>query len=291
MSKNYCFTSFTGIDPEEIYIQNVDILNYMAWGNEICPETGRAHKQGWLQLKKRTRHSTVCTLMGGKTALYECRGTEAQNEKYCRKDSDFKSLGEFTTQGQRTDLTRIAGEILSGAKNLRQVAEDYPGDYIRYHRGFEKMRQMHIKEQTEEFRQLDVKVYFGETGTGKTRAAKLENGFMIHGDDMQWWDGYAQEETLIIDEYNNQIPITKLLGLLDGYQLRLPIKGGFTYANWTKVILTTNLSELHPNAKDVHINALQRRINEYIEFPLDCTEVRVILPLTSTQRSHSDTID
>jgi hypothetical protein len=90
-----------------------------------------------------------------------------------------------------------------------------------------------------------------------------EVDFKISGDALQWWDGYDGEKSILIDEYDNQIPITRLLNLLDGYHLRLPVKGGFTYAAWTKVIITTNLNplELHPNAKQQHRAALHRRIN------------------------------
>ena len=92
-------------------------------------------------------------------------------------------------------------------------------------------------------------------------------GYKIEGSEMEWWDGYEGEKTILIDEYDSQVSLPRLLNILDGYQLRLPIKGGFTYARWTKVIITSNIDprEWHPNAKPFHREALMRRLTKVIE--------------------------
>ncbi len=270
MSKNYCFTDFKLRDWAEVY--QGGHLNYACRGEESCPETKRLHLQGWVQFKVRTRFKLALEQLGGHIALFKCRGTEEQNNKYCSKDNQFMSWGEFTTQGQRADLSEIAERLKDPDIPLESIANDHPGDWMRYYRGMKDFRQMAVKANTTKFRHVETYVFFGETGTGKTRAAKQLGEFLIHGDSMDWWDGYEHEKTIIIDEYACKTPITKLLGLLDGYQCRLPIKGGFTYANWTRVIITTNLDILHDGAKDAHRRALDRRITAWVDFS-DCTEV------------------
>ena len=53
-----------------------------------------------------------------------------------------------------------------------------------------------------------------------------------------------------------------MLNLLDGYRLRLPIKGGFTYAAWTKIFITSNqISEPYSMASIEHKAAFDRRIS------------------------------
>ena len=56
----------------------------------------------------------------------------------------------------------------------------------------------------------------------------------------EWWDGYDGEEILLIDDFYGQVQVARMLHLLRGYQCRLPIKGGFTYAQWQKVYITSN---------------------------------------------------
>ena len=150
--------------------------------------------------------------------------------------------------------------------NLWQVAEDNFSNFIRYHSGIYKFKQIMLKKQTKKFRKVHVELIKGPTGCGKTKSAfeTDPNLYKIEGSQLNWFDGYEGEKTLLIDEYNNDVNITRLLNILDGYQLRLPIKGGFTYANWTKVIITTNLQNLHTNAKIEHIKALNRRITKVI---------------------------
>ncbi len=194
-------------------------------------------------------------------------GTEVQSNAYCMKDGDFKFLGEFRTQGFRSDLEDIK-QMIDRGDSMLQVPTAHFGDYIRYYAGFAKYQELILKKKTKRFRKVMVIVHTGKTGTGKTRAAvdSSTDHYMIQGGNLKWWNGYYGETTLIIDEYSNQIPITELLGILDGYQLRLPVKGGFTYANWSTVYITTNLDSLHINAKPEHRDALCRRVSEIIDF-------------------------
>ncbi len=281
MSRNYCFTDFNMTQWDDVY-KDDDSMVYIAYGKETCPDTGRMHYQGWVQFDKRQRFKRALAALGGHVALFRCKGTEEQNNKYCRKDNDFKSLGSFTTQGERVDLVEMCRAAKDVHIPLEECAELNPGSWVRYYRGFMNVRMMAVKSATTEWRDIHVSVYSGTTGTGKTRKAVEAGGYMIHGDNLQWWDGYEGERRIIIDEYSNQIPITKLLGILDGYQLRLPIKGGFTYANWTRVIITTNLAVLHVQAKEEHQLALERRIHTWENFDF-CTEVTGNITVTSTQ--------
>ena len=88
-----------------------------------------------------------------------------------------------------------------------------------------------------------------------------------HGDDVYvfddyrngWWDGYSGQSVLLIDEFYGNIAYSTFLKLLDGYQIRLNIKGSFTYAKWTTVFITSNQ---HP--KDWYPNGLTDAMNRRI---------------------------
>ncbi len=270
-SRNWCFTDFELLDWGEIYTEFKDVIRYITWGEEICPKTHKKHLQGWIQLVNKKTFGGVKRLVSSKKIHIEaCCGTEYDNNKYCQKDDKYKVKGDFIKMGQRTDLEEIKKMIDDGATML-EVAEHNFNSYCVRHKGFEKYKQMVDKKNTKAFRHVKVTLIQGPTGKNKTRRAvedNKEDHYKIQGCELQWFDGYEGEKTIVIDDYDNDVRITKLLGLLDGYQLRLAVKGGFTYANWTNIFITTNLRVLHENAKNEHRDALQRRITKTINlFP------------------------
>lgn len=275
-SRKWCFSDFELLDMTSIYDSQKDIIRYLCYGEELCPKTKKKHYQGWIQFFNQKRLSAVKKAFGTKKLHLEpCNGTEEQNDLYCKKDGVFHEFGKFVTQGARTDLEHVK-QMLTERKPMLEVANAHFGDFIRYHRGFYKYDQLLCQEQTKAFRKVKVILLRGTTGKGKTRLAMKYSTFKIQGSQLQWWDGYQQDKIICIDEYNNDVGITHLLDLLDGYQLRLPIKGGFTYANWDTVYLTTNLEILHINAKQAHQDALKRRIKECITFHPNGDIIRVV---------------
>lgn len=263
-SKNWCFTDFELLDIEKIYNENKDIVRYMCRGLEVCPTTGRKHYQGWVQFLNKKRMGGVKRLFGSKKiSVRACKGDEYSNDAYCKKDNDYKAWGLFITQGARSDLEDIKRR-LDAEQDMKQIADEHFGDYLRYHKGMEAYRALVQKQNSKAFRHVEVEVIVGTTGLGKTREAMKHAEYKIEGSKLQWWDGYEGEQCILIDEYDSQVPITELLNLLDGYQLRLPVKGSFVYARWTKVYITSNIEpeHWHSNAKDVHRDALMRRITK-----------------------------
>lgn len=90
------------------------------------------------------------------------------------------------------------------------------------------------------------------------------------GGHMVWWDGYEGQSLLILDDFTGWIPLTQLLNILDGYPMTLNVKNGRTMANWTTVVITSNLHPRDWYSKDVmahhdHGRALKRRIDELWE--------------------------
>lgn len=266
-SRNWCFTDFTLTNYSDIYHKYSDIIRYICWGEETCPSTKKIHHQGWIQFTtKRTMGGVKRILKIKGIHLESCYGDEYSNDKYCKKDNKFKQFGKFITQGERTDLEHVKKFINEG-HSLKEIADENFDLFCRYRSGLTKYKEMVDKENSKQFRNVDVQVLYGPTGCGKTRQAMAEATFKIEGGNLKWWDGYEADKCILIDEFANQIPITELLNILDGYQLRLPIKGGHTYALWSKVFITTNLSfeDWYPNAKTMHKEALLRRISRFAE--------------------------
>lgn len=120
--------------------------------------------------------------------------------------------------------------------------------------------------------QLEVYVVNGDTGSGKTRSVYDEHGFrnvFKIGPPNQykgaiWYDGYRGQDVLLIDEFAGWIGYRSLLQLLDVHPLRIPVKGGFTYAGWTKVYICTTKTIEQWYPRQIDLSELERRIKLHI---------------------------
>ncbi len=122
-SRNWCFTDFELLDWDKIYNEYKDIIQYICWGTETCPTTQKTHLQGWIQFSNKKRMNGIKKVCQSKKIhLESCRGTQEQNDKYCKKENKYKTIGSFIKQGQRTDLENIKKKITEGC-TMRDIAE------------------------------------------------------------------------------------------------------------------------------------------------------------------------
>lgn len=107
---------------------------------------------------------------------------------------------------------------------------------------------------------------WGKAGTGKTRYcyAKSPDLYSVPDAELKWFDGYAGEEAILIDDYRGDAPISFILKLLDIYPLRLPVKGEFIPIRAKTIYITSNVCPQlwHSCSKE----ALLRRMHHIIEF-------------------------
>lgn len=232
------------------FISLKDDLRYAIWSLERAPSTGRLHVQGYLEFKVGMRLSAVQRFLSADTCHLEGRrGTRYQAIEYCRK-SDSHVAGPWEVghsginPGKRTDLHEITDRICGGL-SLGDMVEEYPVQFVRYGRGLKDLYHELARQRQSKWREVQVMVYWGDTGTGKTRLAVEEGGDSLYSlpqGDRFWLDGYEGQRTLLIDDYYGWIKYGLFLKLLDGHKISLPVKGGFVPAEWTKVIITSNKS-------------------------------------------------
>lgn len=110
----------------------------------------------------------------------------------------------------------------------------------------------------------DVKVFWGPTGTGKSRRAWDEAGVDAYCKDprSKFWCGYQGEENVIIDEFRGGIDVAHLLRWFDRYPVRVEIKGSSVPLVASRVWITSNLepSYWYPELDLETRAALMRRL-------------------------------
>lgn len=159
---------------------------------------------------------------------------------------------------------------------LMMMDDEFVTVMSKYNSYIMKLIFIYAKANARHFREVEVEVYSGLTGTGKSRKALYNDdgsskGAYVMSKDSQslWWDGYEGEKYMVWDDFHwDQVNIAHILRLLDGHPLKLPIKGGFCWCAWTKVVITTNIpvDAWYPLAEPAHRDALMRRLNNIENF-------------------------
>jgi len=107
-------------------------------------------------------------------------------------------------------------------------------------------------------------VFWGRTGTGKSRRAWEEAGLDAYCKDprTKFWDGYQVDENVVIDEFRGGIDISHLLRWLDRYPVRVEIKGSSRPLVAKKIWITSNIrpEQWYPDIDAETMSALMRRL-------------------------------
>lgn len=221
---------------------------FSVWQKEKAA-SGKIHIQGYIKFEKPIRLAGLKKALGNVHAE-PAKGSDEQCITYCSKE-DTRIEGPFTygqnkEERQRTDLKRIYEKLNEGS-SLLEVLEDQPESFIKFHRGIEKAQSLIMQKRFREYRQVQVHVIYGKTRAGKTRFCMEQDPNLYKQDcknDKLWFDGYQGEKTILFDDFYGQVKIADMLKYLEGYRCRCEVKGGFTYAGWTTVYITSNV---HPD--------------------------------------------
>jgi len=110
-----------------------------------------------------------------------------------------------------------------------------------------------------------VHVFWGVTGTGKSRRAWAEAGADAYPKDprTKFWCGYQGGANVVIDEFRGGIDIGHVLRWFDRYPVLVEVKGGATVLRATTIWITSNISpeDWYPGIDAGTKAALLRRLN------------------------------
>lgn len=230
-------------------------IDYGCYQWEMAPTTGRVHAQMCLYFKTKVRPHSVVTWINQfphtSPPYVEKAFNPANLILYCSKEESRLpgtiplSFGIEPKEGKATGLVRAAFMLQEGS-TLRSIAQTYPAEFVRHYRGLAALQNTLLEPDDEGQPPTppQVRLYFGAPGSGKSSLARTwrdpgQRIYVVPVAESFWLDGYNGQEIALIDEYQGQFPLALLLRLLDGFPVRVPVKGGFTWWKPSRVAFTS----------------------------------------------------
>lgn len=243
-------------------------MKYAIIGKEVG-KGGTPHLQGFANFKKKLRLSTLKKLPGFTRAHAQpAKGTDLQNQRYCQKEKNYLEMGVPSRPGKSGELSKAVSLLKENGGNLAAVAEAYPEVYIRHGRGLRDYVNTAGLAGQRAWK-TEVIVLIGKPGVGKTRYvnSQCKDKSVYWKPRGPWWDGYANHECVILDDFYGWVTFDELLRICDRYPLKVPVKGAFVEFVAKYIYITSN--EPPENWYDKEnirgkIEAFFRRVNEYL---------------------------
>jgi len=284
-ARNWCFTVqsderkgehvawlLPGIDAPLRHWLDCPKVDYMVYQCEQAA-SGKVHLQGYIEFNKPMRLAALKKISGAQAHWEVRRGTEAEAIAYCqkeetRKNGPWEHGNKHGEERARTDLKFIY-DCVKVRKTNTEIMEASDGMGAKFEKQIKFLRFVTCEQESDRQAQgVRNIVLYGPTGVGKTFSAINtmcggKDYYIVeapsHKDSKLWFDGYEGEKTLILDDFQGDFCSFRfLLRMLDVYKLKIEYKGGFCWAAWTTVIITSNI---HPSGwYTCDSNPLKRRL-------------------------------
>lgn len=241
-----------------------DGVQYIKGQLEVGADTGYEHWQILVVFSRKVSCHFVYSCFGN--FHFELTRSEAA-EDYVWKEETRVAGSQFEL-GERKMRRNVAADW----ENIRSLAKSgqlasIPADiYVRCYNQLSRIRVDHLVPVAIE---RTCFVFWGKTGTGKSRRAWEEGGMEAYAKDpcTKWWCGYQGQKNVIIDEFRGLIGISHLLRWLDRYPVFVETKGAAQPFLGERIWITSNVSPgaWYPELDSSTSDALMRRL-QVIEF-------------------------
>lgn len=261
-SRAFCFTVNNYTDACQTTFKELE-CTYMVYGREIG-ESGTPHLQGYVYFPNPRSISGVKNIH--KKAHWEiAKGNHEQNRTYCTKQGDYVETGLIPMSQKRKGECNIERWDLARKAAEEGRFADIPSDiYVKHLSNLKKIRQEVQTQQPIEDGELPHQWIWGAAGSGKTSRAFAENpGAYLKGLN-KWWDGYQDQETVIIDDMD---PFHKSMARdfkiwADRYPFPAECKGGSLCIRPKKLVVTSNYRINEVWDDETTQKAMNRRFTE-----------------------------
>lgn len=259
-AKRWCFTINNPQVEDEIQLlgtasdgpqADYNAIQYLIMQEERG-ENGTLHWQGFLILKERHTLSWLKERVDARAHWEIARGTNEQARDYCKKDEtytggmrhEYGALPERAALPKRDERLQQACEELDILKEGYKRPSEIPSLTLMQCGFIPAMKELTADVLGPYRPELKIITLVGEPGTGKSYAIQHcfpFHGRCIYGNNGAWFQN-PTADVMIFEEFNGQIPLQRMLQLLDPYPLALEVKGRMAPAMYRTAIITSNSS-------------------------------------------------
>lgn len=204
---------------------------YLVYGREVG-DSGTPHLQCYVNLKNACTRSAISKKIP-RAWIDRANGTPEEASDYCKKDGDFEEFGDPPlSKAAQGALGKAAAHARWKEVAARAAAGDY--EWLADHEPYYWLNNELKLRAKRQFTVVDIPVLqnewrYGPARTGKSRSSRLENpGCFVKAADTEWWDGYADEDVVLIDDFD-KYHVSQGYHLKvwsDHYAFRAQVKGG-----------------------------------------------------------------
>lgn len=228
-------------------------------GQLECGEGGFLHWQLVCHTAKKLRLGGIRSIFG--PAHAEPTRSEAAEEYVWKEDT---AITNTRFELGRKPVNRGVGKDWDAIKEAAKSGrlDDIPSDV--YVRNYNTIKRICVDNCRPVAVERQVKVYWGATGTGKSHRAWGEAGLESYPKDprSKFWDGYRDQQHVVIDEFRGNIDISHILRWFDKYPVIVEVKGSSVVLKATRIWITSNISPeaWYPDLDGLTRDALMRRL-------------------------------
>jgi len=223
-------------------------------------EGGFVHHQVFLICSRKQSIAGVSALFAPIRGHWELTRSSAAEQYVWKEDSRSGEPYEYGIRPIRrnsaVDWEKVKTEAIAG--DLSNIPPDI---FVRYYRTLLAIGADYSVPVAEE---RSAVVFWGRTGSGKSRRAWQEAGDLAYSKDprTKFWCGYRNQVNIIIDEFRGSIDISHLLRWLDRYPVTVEIKGSSKPLLAKKYWITSNVhpKDWYPELDGATFDALSRRL-------------------------------
>lgn len=237
-------------------------VSYLICGSEVGSKKHTHHLQGYVRFHNAKKFKQVKKMLGDRAHIEIAKGTPQQNRAYCSKDEDYIEYGELPAQGARNDIKEVVTKIKNNEK-LEDILMSASGYQAARHA--ELLYKYNMQKQPP-YQERYVKWIVTEYAiTGLMKAIEKEEDYYLAPIDLQHWDGYTGQKTIIVNV--NEDPKGFILRLISGLPTQLNTKGSIRWVQptTTRIVVTTRKVPLLFYDKGFNAVDIPFMIDEFID--------------------------